>query len=736
MGSGRLGPLNFALMLVTVCALLFGAYGFFLRGAPPTPDPVGGRNPWAELTGPATQDAGRVPAAVHQDGSTSAFREVPARDQAPDFPMVPAAPAPEAVFAPLHVEPGAGPSDRGDAFIEGRVQMPDGRPAAGVRVTCRRSDLSLTPPQLQGDDLQAYREDVTSYLETATRETRQAATDARGEFRFTGLDPLLAYDLRVPPGEGGSGERLRVAAGDQIVILLVQDATLRGRVVGPDGSAVTEFSVRAWPRNRRWEARSRFFRAEDGRFVMSARPGATQVEVSAQGFTMPEPADVEVGADGAETLFTLEVGAWLMGVVTDLAGQPVEGANISVVPDNDPSERRWQQGAQGPSARTDSRGRYRLDSLTPRSHAISARLGEMNETRNVTLHRGENRQDFRLDTGARVRLSVRGPDGDALDPDQVWFQARGGWQRVERRAATERGVAVFEGISPGEYTMTVSAAGFPVVRQQVELRAGLNEYRIAFASGATLSGQITSTTGARISGVSVRARGEDEQGFGGWGAGRQAMVQPDGKYSLGPLEPGRWVIEVQSTGNWNVLHSETMVIAAGENTRDFTVDAGASLTVTLTDAEGKPVSWANVSVRAGERAHTSRAGGNGVATLSFLTPGTYSLHASARNLAAREAVVVLVNGENSAAVRLEEPNCARLTRVQPRGAGAEAGLQAGDVVVEYNGQTVGGWQGLSQAIRQTREGETIGILIDRGGALMQLTVKGGQLGIEGSDAVR
>jgi len=165
------------------------------------------------------------------------------------------------------------------------------------------------------------------------------------------------------------------------------------------------------------------------------------------------------------------------------------------------------------------------------------------------------------------------------------------------------------------------------------------------------------------------------------------------------------------------------------------VDSGATLSVTIRDEQGNPIGWADVRLR-GEDNHTGRSDAQGIATISFITPGTYSLQATARGLAAPNINLTLTSGRNSHTIVLRTPNCARLTHVYPDTQAARIGLQAGDLVIEYNGNPVENYAAFTREIRRTNANEDVTMRVERNGVSMSFQLRGGRLGIEGTDGVR
>jgi hypothetical protein len=732
----RLSSLNVGLLIVTAIAVLFGGYGWFLvvqHDDEPPPRMVANiqdddfeRHQPRQQTGTEALELDWDPADLRpQDTEPAQNGRAPEqrRDSA------------EGSIAPAAAH--GGPSDAGDAVISGRVLGPGGTPITGVTVVCVRTDLQLSAPSFDGADVEAYRRQASEFLRSAAAESRRTTTNDRGEFRFTGLDETLSYNLRVRSHEGLSGEAERVAAGDSTVIFVVRNVQITGRVQDERGDPVTRFTVRHHPATRNWEARTENFQSEDGSFTIDSRLGRMQLEVQAPGFKPQSGIEVDAGTATAEVVVTLERGAILTGIVRDSAGNPLPNVEVGIGLPAPRDRRRWQQGwQQRTTVRSDSRGRYRMDSIEPGETVVNARFGSINANETVTLTRGENTLDFTLEGGSVARIRLATNLGDPLDAEQVWMQtSEGNWARPERLPSKEPGLIELAGIEPGTYTVTLTVSGFPALRREIEVRQGESEFNFELSQGAVLTGTVRCNSGSSLAGMSVRLRQDDEQRFGGWGTGRIARLDENGAYRIGPAEPGQWNIELYRQGNWTPVYESKVNLSDGENTHDINVDSGATLAVRLQDPNGNPIGWGEVRLR-GEENHTGRSDAQGVATISFVTPGSYTLQASARGLAAPILNITLVNGSNSQTVVLQPPNCARLTHIYPDTQAAQIGLEAGDIVLEYNGVEVTSYQALARAIRATSSGDDVVMRIERNGVPMTLQLKGGRLGIEGSDGVR
>jgi protocatechuate 3,4-dioxygenase beta subunit len=726
--------LNLILVIITVLAVLFGVGSFVLNNTPaPAPNQSARHANLSEPEGAAGRPGGQT----SNPGADTLIRP----DRPPNRPVeTPANPARPPESTPkLEIIPAAGsPGDSGDARIAGRVLGTDGKPAAGATVIARRANLELEPPQLRDHDLERYRDAVAKFLEAAARERRVTSTDAEGRFVFQGLDARLAYHLSAST-EGASGSAERVAAGDSPTIILASEGVLRGRVQTADGRPVTSFRISTWRPQRQWEARTQTVSDEQGRFAVPARPGAVLCRVEAPGLTQGEAQEFTVGANTPEAVITLGRAAVVAGTVRDAAGNALAGANVSLGARGEGGGRRgWNEGGwqQGQSVTTDSQGRYRFDSLEPKTHTITASFGEFHATQNIEAREGDNTLDFSLEAGARVVLKLTGASGEPVQADEAWFQGKGGqWTQPARLPSREPGRVEFAGLRPGEYTATITAAGWPALRKQITVKEGENLFEYQFAQGATLSGTVTGSGGMVLTGVGVRLRKDDEDAYGGWGTGRYAQVGSDGRFKLGPAEPGQWKLEVYVPDGWKLVHSSVVTLAVGDNTQNITIDSAGSVTVTVLDENGAPMPWADVQLR-GEQAYNGRTDQGGKAVISFVAPGSYQVYASSRALSTRTHTLNVRNGDNTLSLQLQKANCSRITHVYPDTQAARLGVQVGDLVFEYNGEQVTSWRSFSQAIRKTRSADDVVMLLERNGQILTFQLKGGTVGIEGADGVR
>ncbi|MEE9310871.1 MAG: carboxypeptidase regulatory-like domain-containing protein, partial [Planctomycetota bacterium] len=510
---------------------------------------------------------------------------------------------------------------------------------------------------------------------------------------------------------------------------------LTGKVQTEAGETLSEFTVKIWKINQTWEQRSQTFTNSDDIFRMPSPWARIMVEVKAPGYSQGKAVEVNISAESGEHVFVVKQAAFLSGTVTDKGGNPVANVKVSIGGNNSRNRRRWNQNNGATTTTTDSLGRYKLDTLQVKEHSVTASIGEVSETQKVDLQIGKNQHDFTIDVGSIIHIRTTDPQNKPVEVSQIWFQNKdGGWPRPERMPLKELGLAEFVGLKVGEYTVHLTVSGYAAVKKNITVAEGDTEFSIQVVKGAVIRGMVTGSDGNALKNITVRLRKEDEARNGGWGTGKNARTDADGAYSLGPVEPGEWLLEVYSNSGWNVVYESTLNVTSGEMQQDISVETGATIKVSIVDESGKKLSWGRVRVR-GEKPYSGNADASGVATVAFITPGDYTVSATASGLASLTTKMYLNNGTAEITLTVKKPNSARVTRVFD-GQASKIGIKVGDLIVEYGSVNIKNWSHVNVAKRSVKDGELTQIVVDRDGQLLTFPIKGGTIGIDGEDALR
>lgn len=80
-----------------------------------------------------------------------------------------------------------------------------------------------------------------------------------------------------------------------------------------------------------------------------------------------------------------------------------------------------------------------------------------------------------------------------------------------------------------------------------------------------------------------------------------------------------------------------------------------------------------------------------------------------------------ITSDRAKTLRLKEERGVEVTSVEPDSAAAKAGLKEGDVVIEFNGEKVEGWEHLKRLVHETPIHREVKIEVWRNGAPQTLT---------------
>jgi serine protease Do len=102
----------------------------------------------------------------------------------------------------------------------------------------------------------------------------------------------------------------------------------------------------------------------------------------------------------------------------------------------------------------------------------------------------------------------------------------------------------------------------------------------------------------------------------------------------------------------------------------------------------------------------------------FQVPGGQGQNSSYLGVGLRE-----IGSDRAKALNLPEEAGVEITQVYPNSPAASAGLMAGDVVLQYNGQRVEGMEQFARLVRETPSGREVKLQIFRNGTTQTIAVK-------------
>jgi protocatechuate 3,4-dioxygenase beta subunit len=508
---------------------------------------------------------------------------------------------------------GAG-SDRGrliEIGLRGRVVDTGGAPIAGAEVIIAvgrgggpggrggRQGNRTAEPVLTGDD-------------GVFRQLGRVARDATIDIRVS--HPSFArasVEREIEPGEGG-----RVDVGD---IVLLVGGMLRGRITAPGGNGFPGAAVTVVADGERGrggfggpgggggrggaDALPEAEADRGGAFaILHVPPGAYRVRATAPGQQRASSDAVEV-VDGSVTDIgdlQLEPGFRITGTVFDPDGKPVPRADVAVRATD-------RRGGEFRS-RTDRDGKFEIDHLPDASMSLTAEhaafltleLGDVRPSVAPALVLRMNRalsiRGTVVERGSRkpvTRYAVRAERvGDLPDPTRDA-------QRAALTAELDRVREALRSAREAGTSADALRAQFEGMRSRFEA-LGQEGLREAFGG-----------RGGRDRGRQGPAfEGGDRGGPPGRGQGR-VDEHADGRFELGGLQEGVYVVEVRSPDHI-VLESAPVELRATVPSPELTLSLERGLVVRgiVVDIAGRPVAGAEVELQAVEESEsTPREGG-------------------------------------------------------------------------------------------------------------------------------
>jgi Carboxypeptidase regulatory-like domain len=502
---------------------------------------------------------------------------------------------------------------RPKTFLPGSVTDERGRAVADVEIRARY------------DAAVVRRADAT--LRSSGGLTRSRQT---GLFRVDRLVPEADYTLRFArdgfapkvirvkaPEPGAPPERLRIVLSTGIkasgLVRDRQDRPVPGAVVelrpATPNDAVARLRVLGDPD----PALSRKAASDaQGRFELpSLASGTFDLSVRAAGFADALISGIELPDNtGPLDLGTvvLEGEAVLTGMVRGTDGQPLEGADVRIVPTA--SLLGGPQGA--PDAVTGSGGRFEIRGQRPgaRLKLSAERSGYAPaQASGVTA---PNEEPVVLVLAPRGSISGRVVDADSHPVPGIALQAvsvkmeivegatvKGG--RATETRSHEDGSFVLDGVEPGPVELTGSEAGWQESTLQIRLPVGQNleGVELVLHKAALLEGRVLGPDGNPVARAEIGRYEPPREGVIRYRA-PLALSDADGRYRIGGLAPGHLSLAARHVALGQSIRD--LDVQPGDNTLDFELTGGHAVSGRVLDSSGAPARDARVSLRSNSSA--------------------------------------------------------------------------------------------------------------------------------------
>ncbi|AKF87171.1 hypothetical protein MFUL124B02_38810 [Myxococcus fulvus 124B02] len=316
--------------------------------------------------------------------------------------------------------------------------------------------------------------------------------------------------------------------------------------------------------------------ARDGTFILEGLPeGPQSLWVLSERGATAHPG-IPAGSQGVQLV--VEAGTEVRGQVTS-EGAPLSDVSITVV-------------SRGHTrffdTSTDGEGRFRLGSLPRVGYLVFA----SKEGWSPAVTTGTPGWDLELRPARAVsgRVMSRGVPVSGVEVRALRTSAPAN-PKVTKATTDARGAFTFE-LSTGHHALTAEHEGlYALTRLEVGASA-LHDVTLELGGALHVEGTVFDDTSLPLEGVSVTLSSAVEQG-----EPLSGLTDAQGRYRLGPVEPGSWDFTVQAKGWLVPTEVERRVVTPDTGTQDFTLARAYSLTGRVTDVAGHPVTGVPIRLR-------------------------------------------------------------------------------------------------------------------------------------------
>jgi hypothetical protein len=368
--------------------------------------------------------------------------------------------------------------------------------------------------------------------------------------------------------------------------------TISGTVTNTSGAALSGASVA-------YSGGSTTTGANGSYTLANVPTGSVSVTVSATGY-QSSTQSVPVTANTTTTQnFTLSatVGT-ISGTVTNTSGAAISGATVAY---------------SGGSTTTGTNGSYTLANVPVGSVSVTVTAtGYQSSTQSVPVTANTTTtQNFTLSTTVgTISGTVTNTSGAAISGATVSYS--GG-----STISASNGTYSLASVPTGTVSLTATATGYQSFTKSVTVTANTTTTQnfTLTATVGTISGTVTNSGGAAISGATVAY------------SGGSTATASNGSYTLSNVATGT-VSVTASAGGYTSSTQSVIVTANTTTTANFTLAAVitvGTISGTVTNSSGTAISGATVSYSGG----TASTGSNGSYTLANVPAGTVSVTASA-----------------------------------------------------------------------------------------------------------
>ncbi|MFY1826580.1 carboxypeptidase regulatory-like domain-containing protein [Myxococcus fulvus] len=354
--------------------------------------------------------------------------------------------------------------------------------------------------------------------------------------------------------------------------------------------------------------------AKDGSFVLEGLPSGPQVllALSEQG-AASRPG---VPAGSADVELVVEHHPRVSGQVVDEDDAPLAEVSILVVS---------HQHTRFFDTSTDAQGRFEVGPLAADSHVVLATKEGWPPVLADQLH---------LDEPLKIRMSrPRALTGRVLSSgspvkDVEVLATREDGDLPQKLRTDPDGRFAFE-LAPGTYVLTTEREGrYALARVTVE-KTPPPEVVLNLGAALQVEGSVFGATRREpVAGAVVTAtaqlRPQREL---------KATTGADGRYRMGPVEPGPWSFTVEARGYIDLPYGKEVELGSGTGSQDFTLERATSISGRVVDEAGHPLAGIHLNLEQVEledpvdyeAQETALTDSDGAFVLDASAPGDYEL---------------------------------------------------------------------------------------------------------------
>ena len=389
------------------------------------------------------------------------------------------------------------------------------------------------------------------------------------------------------------------------------DMQLSGRIVSrADGAGIGNAEITFVRDARSYSAVS----APDGAFQFEPpEPGSYQLAaVSATGFLPFAPAWGD-----SPLVFTARSGTRIKGVSIELdpektivakivgpTGSPVSAATVTL--DVVGAERMELFSLPSPE-QSDEHGAVRF--RVPIGTIVEARHPAFDPARERVTAEVWRRGELTLQLKARSSNPVLGISGKVIDAKEIGMPAI---RVIARRSAADpfseqpgswsglsssEGNFEIAGLPEGQYTLTAASPGLVPARVEAVPAGGKPVVLQLREDGGWLSGRVVSRASSKPVASFVVVVAQALSKLEERPVQARSYFDPDGRFLIGPFEPGSYVIHVAASGYAPSMPGPVQLTAGNTSELEVPLSEGGSLTGTVADAvTGKRISGARIEL--------------------------------------------------------------------------------------------------------------------------------------------